>query len=607
VCDGPGFGFDATDSDTDTDTDSGTDSDTDTDIDGSAPEWIKGPGGLTMEESEAYCVGIGGHLISIHSSEEHDAAIAFCSGVCWIGLNKFGPVSDDSVHGWQWTDGSALDYGFDNSGTGNPVGPHVWPWYDGVGASCVLQVGGPDLGAWDDRQCVDRYHPLCSVPLPTPTPPAPTTTTVLAASGVCMHSTKFTKGYSFTAPYAGKVIGVELSNPIGGTTCNEDEYDQKYWGGCVSDRMRFSLIREDAEEGNEVMYPTQTTEGLSLYDDWDCPVGGCSVNTWTISGFSYDSEFLSLKDTEHPHEVSVDDVFSLQISEGCCDYTTSDNEGTTCADVHFVYESIDGEYHGDSDLVLSRPVVSHGNLNNKNTPCSGDDCLGECEGECDRDDHCQHGLVCWHRTGWDSNVPPGCSGSAHDEHHDYCYDPNRRIPVEDKGVNQPSDDCGCLLECEGDCDSDADCHGNLVCWHRDGWDDLVPPGCRGDVHGRLYDYCYDPNNHDSNAREISVSSGNAAATHSVHSEDAGESVDDFVAIALGAAVGMAMVGVVVAVIVVMRRRKGMEKEEEVAMSEVVTAPKVQPTESMDGVEAISESVTVPKEQPAESIDGVETV
>lgn len=43
------------------------------------------------------------------------------------------------------------------------------------------------------------------------------------------------------------------------------------------------------------------------------------------------------------------------------------------------------------------------------------------------------------------------------------------------------------------------------------------------------------------------------------------------------------------------------------MSEVVTAPKVQPTESMDGVEAMSESVTAPKVQPAEVIDGVETV
>jgi len=105
----------------------------------------------------------------------------------------------------------------------------------------------------------------------------------------------------------------------------------------------------------------------------------------------------------------------------------------------------------------------------------------------------------------------------------------------------------------------------------------------------------------------SSATGNAAASYSMHSEDANESVDDFVAIALGAAVGMAMVGVVVAVIVVMRRRKGMEKEEEVAMSEVVTAPKVQPTESMDGVEAMSESVTAPKVQPAEVIDGVETV
>jgi len=570
---------------------------------------------MTWDEGKAFCSAQFGTTLATITNDA-DAQIfldlAQNGEDIWIGLRK--------VDGqWSWESGQSCDgdcstlaYWADGNPNGN--GECCWVGWKTNSVDQLLD----DVGC--RKQIKIACDPVLRTPSPTtpspttpsPTTPSPTTpsptpsTTVLAASGVCMYSTKFTKGYSFTAPYAGKVIGVELSNPIGGTTCNEDEYDKKYWGGCVSDRMRFSLIREDANEGNEVMYPTPTTEGLSLYDDWDCPVGGCSVNTWTISGFSYDSEFLSLKDTEHPHEVSVDDVFSLQISEGCCDYTTSDNEGTTCADVHFVYESIDGEYHGDSDLVLSRPVVDHGNLNNKNTPCSGDDCLGECEGECDRDDHCQHGLVCWHRTGWDSNVPPGCSGSAHDEHHDYCYDPNRRIPVEDKGRDQPFEDCGCLLECDGDCDSDADCHGNLVCWHRDGWDDLVPPGCRGDVHGRLYDYCYDPNNHDSNAREISVSSGNVAATYSVHSEDAGESVDDFVVIALGAAVGMAMVGVVVAVIVVMRRRKGTKREKEVTMSEVVTAPKVQPTESMDGVEAISESVTAPKEQPAESIDGVET-
>jgi len=111
----------------------------------------------------------------------------------------------------------------------------------------------------------------------------------------------------------------------------------------------------------------------------------------------------------------------------------------------------------------------------------------------------------------------------------------------------------------------------------------------------------------SDSCDLPSPSANAAATHSMHSEDAGESFDDFAAIVLGATAGMAMVGVVVAVIVVMRRRKGTKKEEEVAMSEVVTAPKVQPAESMDGVEAMSESVTAPKEQPAEAIDGVETV
>jgi len=79
-----------------------------------------------------------------------------------------------------------------------------------------------------------------------------------------------------------------------------------------------------------------------------------------------------------------------------------------------------------------------------------------------------------------------------------------------------------------------------------------------------------------------------SASHSVHAQDAGESFDDFAAITLGAAVGVAMVAVVVAVIVVMRRRKGMDngKEQEVAMSEVVTAPKVEPAQSMDGVDTI---------------------
>ena len=52
--------------------------------------------------------------------------------------------------------------------------------------------------------------------------------------------------------------------------------------------------------------------------------------------------------------------------------------------------------------------------------------LGECEGDCDSDSHCESGLVCYHRSSnsWgynDDAVPPGCSGTAY-QGADYCYD-----------------------------------------------------------------------------------------------------------------------------------------------------------------------------------------
>lgn len=50
-----------------------------------------------------------------------------------------------------------------------------------------------------------------------------------------------------------------------------------------------------------------------------------------------------------------------------------------------------------------------------------------------------------------------------------------------------------LTQCQGDCDSDSDCAGNLKCWHRDNDTDPLPPGCSvtGDTPISWYDYCYD--------------------------------------------------------------------------------------------------------------------
>ena len=45
-----------------------------------------------------------------------------------------------------------------------------------------------------------------------------------------------------------------------------------------------------------------------------------------------------------------------------------------------------------------------------------------CVGDCDHDDNCQDGLVCFHRSG-DASAPPGCSGSM-PSGMDYCWLPS---------------------------------------------------------------------------------------------------------------------------------------------------------------------------------------
>lgn len=47
-----------------------------------------------------------------------------------------------------------------------------------------------------------------------------------------------------------------------------------------------------------------------------------------------------------------------------------------------------------------------------------------------------------------------------------------------------------LGKCEGECDSDADCLGNLKCLQRDNGESV--PGCSGSGYNKTHDYCYDP-------------------------------------------------------------------------------------------------------------------
>ena len=90
---------------------------------------------VRWQEGEDYAVSIGGHLVSINSSEEESFLKSnFARG--WIGLTDEG-----SEGNWRWTDGSPVTY--TNWGSGQPDNTrgiqHYGQVWDGS-------------GRWDDAE-----------------------------------------------------------------------------------------------------------------------------------------------------------------------------------------------------------------------------------------------------------------------------------------------------------------------------------------------------------------------------------------------------------------------------------------------------------------------
>jgi hypothetical protein len=152
--------------------------------------------------------------------------------------------------------------------------------------------------------------------------------------------------------------------------------------------------------------------------------------------------------------------------------------------------------------------------------------LQKCQGDCDTDDDCATNLKCFVRKpGDDITKIPGCTTSTvtklTNDGTDYCYDPNdaaeaapmkppspvatpRSAPnagptttrgtILFKGEDWTPRDAFPLGVCEGDCDGDFDCEGELVCHQRDK-DETGKlghvPSCAGrDTTSR--DYCIRP-------------------------------------------------------------------------------------------------------------------
>ena len=136
--------------------------------------------------------------------------------------------------------------------------------------------------------------------------------------------------------------------------------------------------------------------------------------------------------------------------------------------------------------------------------------LQACQGDCDSDSDCAGSLKCFQRDL--TEEVPGCIGKGQRKS-DYCYDDSppdtpaptsspTATPVTSSPTASPVSDNTLVIagdngspsaafplgKCEGDCDGDSDCSGNLKCFQRSGTEAV--PGCEGSgVSGK--DYCFE--------------------------------------------------------------------------------------------------------------------
>jgi len=110
--------------------------------------------------------------------------------------------------------------------------------------------------------------------------------------------------------------------------------------------------------------------------------------------------------------------------------------------------------------------------------------LGLCQGDCDNDSECTDGLRCFQRSGTEDVV--GCTGADFNSGYDFCaYRPtDNTLFLVDNNLSETDQRMGL---CEGDCDSDNECAGELTCFQRSGTKEV--PGCLG-LGANNKDYCH---------------------------------------------------------------------------------------------------------------------
>ena len=193
----------------------------------------------------------------------------------------------------------------------------------------------------------------------------------LVAQNACFSATTFLTNYTFNSPRSGNVTAVKLVHKSGNVGCLQNMNMGKW--GC---RNSFPLVQLVTHNGSVVhtVLPTNTTQNVTEivtfwnhdYDNeswysispW-CENGdGCSIWRYQMSGESVSDTELVWIDPLLNLYVSIHDNFSLQYGEGCCQVTTHDNNGTTCAEVYFQFESVISPSNATSEEPTAVPLSS---------------------------------------------------------------------------------------------------------------------------------------------------------------------------------------------------------------------------------------------------------
>jgi hypothetical protein len=171
--------------------------------------------------------------------------------------------------------------------------------------------------------------------------------------------------------------------------------------------------------------------------------------------------------------------------------------GSTCKDARINHTDKWQVYNGGTEVSSPSSAVDTSTLRLRNKECSDNDNCDACEGDCDSDKQCKGNLKCFQRNN-DREVP-GCNGAGISGR-DYCYEGTTTSSKTQTSSTVMTNIFGRLSGpgcsksrpcgvCEGDCDSNDECAGNLICYQKPGPGSV--PGCSGyDISNT--DFCVPP-------------------------------------------------------------------------------------------------------------------